>query len=178
LDDSNQIINTEITNRSVGEPFKFEQLVALQADDAFGDIEKFGARGPDAEVNGQMERYKKQPNLAITGIGDSRILNWGSWYVVVDLSYDPINNSVSGTLMFTFPDYGEEVEFGVTGQPALITDNNDKQLVLQLDINQGTGSFEDKTFEGSAVIQNVGSLVETGGDINTYLVINGTVADR
>lgn len=180
LDKSNKVVNTEISNRSAGEPFLFEEIVHLYADEAFGDIEKFGARGPDAEDKGQMERFQKQPNLAISGIGDSRILNWGSWYVVVDLGYDPTNNTVSGTLKFTYPDYGDEVEFGVSGQPALVVNNEDnsQQLMLTLEINQGTGRFEDKSFDGYAVLEDVEKLMDNAGDIKTYLVVNGEIVDR
>ncbi len=180
LDESNQIIRPEITNRSAGEPFEFNEIVALEANDAYGDIDKFGARGADAIDKGQMESFKKEPNLAIFGIGDSRINNWGSWYVVVDLSYDPINNSVAGTLMFTYPDYGDEVEFGVSGQPALVNnkDDNSLQLEMQLEINQGTGRFENKSFEGTALLEDIGRLIENAGDLRTYLDVNGIIVDR
>ena len=108
------------------------------------------------------------------------ILNWGSWYVEVDLSYDQSNNSVAGTLMFTYPDYGDEVEFGVSGQPALVTneDDNSQELVLQLSINQGTGRFEGKVFEGSALLTNVGILIDDAGDLRNYLMVDGKIVDR
>ena len=180
LDESNQILNKEITNRSVGELFLFEEIVQLEADEAFGDIDKFGARGPDSEDKGALDQFQKAPAISIIGIGDSRILNWGSWYVEVDLSYDPTNNSVAGTLMFTYPDYGDEVEFGVSGQPALVTnpEDNSQELVLQLSINQGTGRFEGKAFEGSAVLPNVGSVIDGGDNLRTYLMVDGNIVDR
>ncbi len=180
LDESNQIIQNEITTRSSGEPFLFEEVVQLEADEAFGDVDKFGARGPDTEDKGAMDRFQKAPSVAITGFGDSHILNWGSWYVEVDLMYDPTNNSVAGTLLFTYPDYGDEVEFVVSGQPALVTDpdDNSQQLVLRLTINEGTGRFEGKTFEGSAVLTDVGSLIDSAGDLRTYLMVDGTIVDR
>lgn len=180
LDESNHVIYTDITTRSTAEPFLFEEIVQLEADEAFGDIDKFGARGPDTEDKGAMDRFQKAPAIEITGIGDSRILNWGSWYVEVDLSYDQSNNSVAGTLMFTYPDYGDEVEFGVSGQPALVTneDDNSQELVLQLSINQGTGRFEGKVFEGSALLTNVGILIDDAGDLRNYLMVDGKIVDR
>jgi len=180
LDASNQIINKEITTRSLGESFEFDEMVMLTAEDAFRESDIKGFRRPVA-IEGDIEKHVKMPSgLAINGFGDSHILNWGSWYVDVNLVYQRTKNTVSGIIKFTFPDYGDEVEFAVNGQPALVTNPDDKsqELELHLTVLQGTGRYEDKTFEGSAVLLDVAGLMEREEDFSTHLVVNGTIEDN
>jgi hypothetical protein len=177
-DESDQITNPAITTRSsVSDPFEFNEIVQLSTDELVGDIDKFGNRGSGVDEGDMVRFVRSTPNIAIFGFGDSRILNWGSWYVEVDLIFNRRINALGGILKFTFPDYGDEVEFAVSGQPALVTDSGDdsQRLEMQLSVIQGSGRFENKRFEGSAVLLDVGSLIDGSGDLRTYLVVEGVM---
>ena len=180
LDASNQIIDKEIATRSLGESFEFDEMVILKAEDAFREGYIRGSRRPVTNDGGIERNVRSPSNLAIRGFGDSHILHWGSWYVDVNLVYQRTKNTVSGIIKFTFPDYGDEVEFAVTGQPALVTNPNDKsqELELQLTVTQGTGRYDDKTFVGSAVLLDVEGLIEREEDFSTHLVVDGIMEDN
>jgi hypothetical protein len=179
LDESKNVIDASITTRSLrGDEFKFNELVVLTADDA---VVGGGSEGGGRSGKGNLDGFGKgQANMAITGIGDSRIQNWGSWYVEVDLIYDPTQNEVYGSITITYPDYGDAVNFSVSGQPAIVLDRDDNSqyLNMQLDIAQGSGRFENKAFTGSAMFPSVGSLIDGTGDLRTYLEIDGMLIDN
>ncbi len=169
-----------LMTRSSGDPFEFNEIVTLSTNNCDTREAKTGVRR-HVVVEDNMERLVRSSYyMGICGFGDSHILNWGSWYVDVNLTYYPSINAVSGSIRIQYPDYGDEVTFDVKGRPAIIFDEEDSsyQLDMRLTVRKGTGRFEDKIFEGSAIIVDIGSLVTGLGDLRTYLIIEGVMNDR
>ena len=123
------------------------------------------------------DQISLQPNIAISGYGSSTVNNSGSWDVDLDLTYNPQSEGIYGSIHFTFPDYGDEVELTVYGGPALTTTVQDgertQQLVMNLAIVRGTGRFDDAVFEGMAILDSVEGLYT--GRMSPKLVINGMI---
>jgi hypothetical protein len=172
-----------VSNALKRDSFEFNEIVTLTAKAVdIGDFDGFDSRGSRDGKDDANSFGNRLPGLAITGTGDSEIENWGSWYVVVDLALNPDDNSVTGLLNFTFPDYGDLVDFEVSGQPAVVVvgekDDETLQLQVQLTIVTGTGRFANKTFDGTAAFLDVESLLSGAPDVPIRLVIEGALIDN
>ena len=150
---------------SIEDAFYFDEQILLIAGSVPGSEERKG-----------MSRMNVQPTVALSGFGDSEIQNVGSWYLEIDLEYNPNAQAISGTLNMEFPDYGDKVDFVVYGGPAKVTQRIDGQqvevLVMQLAIKSGTGRFADKKFEGSATLTPVNNM-SSGEALKPQLQIEG-----
>ena len=114
----------------------------------------------------------------IEGYGDSEIENTGSWYVDVDLQYNSQNDAISGTLKFTFPDYGDMVTLIAYGGPVMEHVNRgDDQLNMKLAIVSGTGRFTKVKFDGGGSIV-LTSAWKDNGTMETKLRVDGTFIDN
>ena len=114
----------------------------------------------------------------ITGFGDSEIENYGSWRVDIDLEYNSGNDAITGTISFTFPDYGDEVILVAYGGPILQRNNGQNdQLTMKLALKDGSGRYSQVKFEGG------GSLILTtawqdNGKLETTLNVEGSFIDN
>jgi hypothetical protein len=114
----------------------------------------------------------------ITGYGDSEIENRGSWYADVDLEYNSGSDAINGTVTFEFPDYGDRVTLVAFGGPVLERINDDKDhLSIKLALQEGTGRFAKKKFEGGASIA-LTTAWKDNGELITTLNANGLFIDN
>lgn len=114
----------------------------------------------------------------ISGYGDSEIENRGSWYVEVELEYNSGSDAISGTVEFTFPDYGDKVTLVAYGAPVLNKINSDyDHLEMKLALRNGTGRFAKKKFEGGASIALTAAWQDKG-ELSTTLIANGIFIDN
>ncbi len=162
--------------------FEFSEIVELEMEEVLKDMDRFGSRG-DRDAKGTMDSFgSRLPNQSIEGDESSRTQNWGSWDVDVKLIYDPNDNSVTGSIKIDYPDYGDYVKFEVAGQPAVVIvgdrDDETTQLQMQLTIVEGTGRFEDKTFEGLAAVLDVETLIAGSGPLRARVAIEGLLVDN
>lgn len=123
-------------------------------------------------------RVIKPQAWKISGYGDSEIENRGSWSVDVDLEYNSGSDAINGTITFTFPDYGDKVTLVAYGAPVLNRINSDNDhLDMKLALQNGTGRFAKKKFEGGASIALTAAWQDKG-TLSTTLIANGIFIDN